>query len=39
MNDLNNVWFLVAGYGITFLAILAYLLHLRRRERDIERDL
>ncbi|MFV1986377.1 MAG: CcmD family protein [Gemmatimonadota bacterium] len=35
---MNNPWFLVAGYGITFLTILAYLMHLRRRERDVDRE-
>ncbi|MDH3732083.1 MAG: CcmD family protein [Gemmatimonadota bacterium] len=35
---MNNPWFLVAGYGITFVTILAYLLHLRRREKDVERE-
>lgn len=34
---MNNPWYLVAGYGITFLSILAYLLHLRRQEKDIDR--
>lgn len=35
---MNNPMFLIAGYGITFLTILAYLLHLRRRERDVDRE-
>jgi CcmD family protein len=34
----NNPLFLVAGYGITFLTILAYLLHLRRQEKDVDRE-
>lgn len=36
---MNNPWYLVAAYGITFVSIVAYLMHLRRRERDAEREL
>ncbi|MDX1393907.1 MAG: hypothetical protein R3195_05935 [Gemmatimonadota bacterium] len=35
---MNNPLYLVAGYGITFVAIVAYLMRLRRMERDIARD-
>lgn len=35
---MNNPMYLIAGYGITFVAILAYLLHLRKRERDVDRE-
>lgn len=36
---MNNPWYLVAAYGITFLSIVAYLMHLRRRERETDREL
>jgi len=35
----NNPWYLIAAYGVTFLSILAYLMHLRRREKETEREL
>lgn len=38
MNDLNNPFFLIAGYGITFIAVLAYLLRIRAREREFRGD-
>lgn len=38
MNDLNNPFFLIAGYGITFVAVLAYLLRVRVREREFRVD-
>ena len=31
---MSHTPFLIAGYGITWLIIIGYLLHLRRRERD-----
>jgi len=34
---MNNPLFLIAGYGITFVAIVAYLLRLRRMEAEAER--
>ena len=38
MNDLNNPFFLIAGYGITFISVLAYLLRVRAREREFRGD-
>jgi hypothetical protein len=35
----NNPFYLIAGYGITVAAIVAYLLRLRRLERAAERQL
>lgn len=35
---MNPVPFIVAGYGLTFAAILGYLWRLRRLERRIERE-
>ena len=35
---MNNPLFLIAGYGITFVAIVAYLMRLRRLERDVDRE-
>lgn len=35
---MSHTAFLVAGYGLTFTAILAYLWRLRRLERDLERE-
>ena len=34
---MNNPMFLIAGYGITFVAILAYVLRLRRLEAEARR--
>ncbi len=34
---MNATPFLVAGYGITWAAILVYLLRLRRQERELAR--
>jgi len=34
---MNNPLFLIAGYGITFASIVAYLMHLRRMEAEAER--
>lgn len=36
---MNNPLYLIVGYGVTLAAILAYMLHLRRRERAIRREL
>lgn len=35
---MNPIPFIVAGYGLTFAAILGYLWRLRRLERRIERE-
>ncbi len=32
---MNHALFLIAGYGITCIAVIGYLLRLRRRERDV----
>lgn len=36
---MNNPWYLIAAYGITFLSIVAYLMHLRRREKETGREM
>ena len=32
---MNHTPFLIAGYGITWIAVVAYLLRIRRREREV----
>ncbi len=33
---MNHTPFLIAGYGITWIAVVAYLLRIRRREREVK---
>lgn len=35
---MSHTVFLAAGYGLTWAAFLAYLLHLRKREREVRRE-